>query len=427
MRSKIIVICLSVSCYVGAKLSGYINPNPVQPNECVFNTVFGEVDLDETLTFETPSTIQSSIKEGLDWLEDAQHPDGGWGAGFHANQREMDPHKVPADPATTAMVAMSLLRTGSTPHVGPYAKQLEQATAFLLAAVENARPDQAITNLTGTQIQNKLGTNIDLVLSTQYLSNLLEVLPKDDKNYERIFSVLNKSVDMIQMNMDADGRAKGAGWAGVLQSAFASNALESAEANGAWVDKGKLAQSQAYQRSNYDPVTNKVETRDGAGVMLYAVSGSVRANAKDARKAKEIIERNAGSGVLDEIIVSYENLKKVGLSEDEALKLSSANEVYNAAKIKAQDKDVLSGFGNNGGEEFMSFLQTGESLIINNDDSWKKWYDQVSANLTAIQNDDGSWNGHHCITSPVFCTATCLMILSINNDLEALMARGKDE
>ena len=72
----------------------------------------------------------------------------------------------------------------------------------------------------------------------------------------------------------------------------------------------------------------------------------------------------------------------------------------------------------------MSFLQTGESLIINKDHSWRNWYDATTSRLVSIQNNDGSWNGHHCITSPVFCTATALLILSVNNDIEALVAQG---
>lgn len=84
------------------------------------------------------------------------------------------------------------------------------------------------------------------------------------------------------------------------------------------------------------------------------------------------------------------------------------------------NKEVISGFGNNGGEEFLSFLQTGESMIVNQDEEWKKWYDDVSGRIMSIQNNDGSWNGHHCITSPVFCTATCLMILTVENDIKKL-------
>jgi hypothetical protein len=42
----------------------------------------------------------------------------------------------------------------------------------------------------------------------------------------------------------------------------------------------------------------------------------------------------------------------------------------------------------------------------------------------AIQNNDGSWEGHHCITSPVFCTATALLILSIQEDMDKTDPRG---
>jgi hypothetical protein len=85
----------------------------------------------------------------------------------------------------------------------------------------------------------------------------------------------------------------------------------------------------------------------------------------------------------------------------------------------------MSGFGNNGGEEFLSYLQTGESMVIGNDAGWTSWYDNMSGRLLAIQNQDGSWNGHHCITSPVFCTATCLLILAITNDIDKLSKTGK--
>ena len=82
---------------------------------------------------------------------------------------------------------------------------------------------------------------------------------------------------------------------------------------------------------------------------------------------------------------------------------------------------MIAGFGNNGGEEYLSYLMTGESLIVSGDNEWKKWYDQTTGRLLQIQNNDGSWNGHHCITSPVFCTATCLLILSIDKDIDFLI------
>ena len=74
-----------------------------------------------------------------------------------------------------------------------------------------------------------------------------------------------------------------------------------------------------------------------------------------------------------------------------------------------------------GGEEFMSFLMTGESILMQGGDDWKKWYDMMSGKLLSIQTKDGSWQGHHCITSPVFCTATCILILSIHKDMQFSM------
>ena len=164
----------------------------------------------------------------------------------------------------------------------------------------------------------------------------------------------------------------------------------------------------------------------GAGVVLYSVTGSARASAKEARKVKEEIQRAKRDGRLAESAApSAENLRKIGYAEGEALKHATAYEVYESAKVEAQRDDVISGFGNNGGEEFLSYLQTGESMIIGKDYSWKNWYDNTSGRLIKIQNNDGSWNGHHCITSPVFCTATCLLILSVNNDVEKLLKQGE--
>ena len=36
----------------------------------------------------------------------------------------------------------------------------------------------------------------------------------------------------------------------------------------------------------------------------------------------------------------------------------------------------------------------------------------MAQNLTRIQNGDGSWTGHHCITGRTFCTAAALLVLT---------------
>lgn len=398
----------------------------VPPKGCVFRTVMGEESSDSSFIYKTPGKVLSSMTRGLAWIVEAQNANGGWGAGSHSRQDVTNPHAVQTDPATTSMVAMALVRSGSTLTTGKNSAQVKKALNYLLETIEKSAPSHPnITELTGTQIQTKLGANIDVVLTAQFLSDVIQHASHDEILKRRIEKALDVCVSKIQKAQDPNGSTAGAGWAGVLQSSFATNALEAAEANGAKVDKKALDKSREFQKKNYDPSSGSVNTDMGAGVVLYSVTGSARASAKEARKVKEELARAKAEGRVDAAApVNAESLEKMGYDKDDALKLSTAYNVYESAKVQAQREDVMSGFGNNGGEEFLSYLQTGESMIIGKDESWKKWYDNMSGRLLNIQNSDGSWNGHHCITSPVFCTATCLLILSVNNDLEKLVKQG---
>jgi hypothetical protein len=400
---------------------------PFVPKGCVFRTVFGEESSDSSFRFKTPQRVEASLSRGLDWIVRAQNQYGGWGAGSHARQEVMDPRAVPADPATTSMVAMALLRSGNTLTKGEYSQSLRKALDYLLKAVETSAPDNnTITTETGTQIQTKLGQNIDVILTTQFLTNMTDHVAHDAALKGRVKKALDQCVQKIQRNQESDGSIRGAGWAGVLQSSLANNALESAQAKGIAVDDKALEKSRDYQKGNYDAKTGESKTDMGAGVVLYSVTGSARASAKEARKVKEEMEKAKKDGRLNPAApATAENLQRIGFARDEAMKYSTAYEVYESAKVQSQREDVMDGFGSNGGEEFLSYLQTGESMIINKDNTWQNWYDNISGRLVHIQNNDGSWNGHHCITSPVFCTATCLLILSVNEDIDKLTELGK--
>jgi hypothetical protein len=398
----------------------------VPPKGCVFRTVMGEESSAFNSAYKTPEKVQTSIDRGLSWIAAAQNKNGGWGAGSHSRQDIRDPHAVGADPATTAMVSMALLRSGTTLSKGQYSQQLRRALNYLLESTERSSSDSYnITDQTGTQIQTKLGANIDVILAAQFFTNVLDHVGHDIALKQRVQKSLNVCVEKIQRAQDGNGNIVGAGWAGVLQSSFAANALESAQAKGADVDEDKLDRFRDAQKNNYDAKTGDVKTDMGAGVVLYSVSGSARASAKEARRVEEEISKAKRDGRLAQSApASAENLEKIGFNKDDAMKYSTAYEVYQSAKVAAQRDEVMDGFGSNGGEEFLSYLQTGESMVIGKDSAWKNWYDNISGRMLNIQNNDGSWNGHHCITSPVFCTATSLLILSINNDIEQLTAIG---
>jgi hypothetical protein len=397
---------------------------PADPNGCVFKTVFSEENSDSDFVFKTPAKVSFAIDEALEWMAKAQLNNGGFGAGTHSHQDVMNPHSVTADPATTAMVSMALLRSGSTLSKGQFANNLKRALEYLLVQVEESGDNEYnITNLTGTQPQVKLGQNIDVVLTSQFFTNLMDCLQGNAVLKDRVVKCNNKCLVKIQKSMADNGSVRGAGWAGVLQSSFATNALETAQDKGLKVDDEKLKQAKTYQKNNFDVTTNKVATEDGAGVMLYSLSSTARSSAKEAREAKEYAAKAKKEGKISSEEPTVDNLVKSGMSESEALRYGTAYKINRAANQQAQQEDVMDGFGSNGGEEFLSYLQTGEGLIMSKDRDWKKWYGNVSGRLVKIQNDDGSWNGHHCITSPVFCTATALLILSVNNDVQQLMAK----
>jgi hypothetical protein len=52
-----------------------------------------------------------------------------------------------------------------------------------------------------------------------------------------------------------------------------------------------------------------------------------------------------------------------------------------------------------------------ENLVGQGGAAWEKWDGQMARNLSRVQNGDGSWTGHHCITGRTFCTAAALLVL----------------
>ncbi len=392
---------------------------------CIMKTILG-IDTSEEgkliSTFKTPETVELSVKRGLEWIGKAQAPDGGWGAGTHSRQDIIDPHAVTSDPATTSLVAMALLRTDNTLENGANSENLKKSLNFLLKLTEECPDNQPyLTILTNTQPQIKLGRNIDVILTAQFFTNILRYQLNNEGIKKRIEKALDKCVARIQQGQDEDGSWRDGGWAPVLQSALANNALESAGEVGRKIDSSVLSRGYKYQNGNFDASTNSVVTDKAAGVMLYGLSSTTRASAKESRRAKDIVEKAKKEGKIKDNNVNEENLRAAGVATTDAKELMTAYSINKSSQVQAQRDDVLAGFGNNGGEEFMSFLMTGESLLMQGGNDWKKWYDGTTGKLINIQNNDGSWNGHHCITSPVFCTATCLLILSIHNDMQFLM------
>jgi len=368
-----------------------------------------------------PRPLPDFVKKGLDWLARMQFENGGWGAGAHARQDVRDPRAVQVDPATTAFAATAFLRSGNTLTEGAYRDNVRKAVAYLLDLVEAAPEDGVrISDATGTQPQVKLGEHIDLAMTVQLFTQVLPHTEHDAALRGRVANALETCVTKLTRAQDADGswNSRG-GWAGVLQSAMANSALEMAEVQGVAVDQAVLERSRRYQKDNLDEASGAVRTESAAGIALYSIASNQRATSKEAREAEQKIAEGLQAGHLDlapatplEEAVSEDNLRKLGYDDDDAQRLAEAYRKNKAASRMMQDDDVLSGFGNNGGEEYLSYMMTSESLAADNGEEWDAWYQKMYGRLGKIQNADGSWSGHHCITSPVFCTAAVILTMT---------------
>lgn len=366
--------------------------------------------------------IAPFVNKGLDWLADAQHESGGWGAGSHSAQNIRDPHQVQTDPATTAFTAMVFLRVGSTPTTGKYSEHLRRATEYLVSAVNEAQVEgAAITSIKGTQPQRKLGHFIDTSMTLQFLSRVLSTIPEGNPLQEQVDKALDKCLAKLQNSQQQNGSWGGGSWAGVLQSSVGCSALEFAKAAGKVVDEDVLKRARGHQKDNFDVESGRSDARDSAGVELYAFAGSQRAAASEAGAAIRLLETGIASGKLPEgAPCTAENLIVLGVETARAQTLVDSFNMNNAQILQLDNDQLLAGFGNNGGEEFLSYMLTSESLVLQGGDAWPVWKQKLHSRMEKIQISNGSWTGHHCITSPVFCTAAVLQSLTADRDAELL-------
>ena len=154
-------------------------------------------------------------------------------------------------------------------------------------------------------------------------------------------------------------------------------------------------------------------SRGDAGVPLYGFSNR-SASLNEAVNTSKLTEKMAREVLGDKN--SSEKDKKN--AQEEIVRLGKVREAHkvavNAVIDQLSDKSFVQGFGSNGGEEFLSYLNIGETLVAKGGPEWEKWDRSMTQNLNRIQNKDGSWSGDHCITGRIFCTASALMVLMVD-------------
>jgi len=320
-----------------------------------------------------------NVDKAIHWLVSVQGNDGGWGQDGGETSFVRTAERLESngnDVANTAVATLALVHAGKS----EYRSNIKRGVDFILRSVEDSRADGlAVTRITGTQIQRKLGPFIDTFLTSTLLSELDGAMG-DPQSNQRVRRALDKVVRKIEANQEQDGSWNiSGGWAPILGTSMASRSLDAAKQKGVRVDDGKLAKVDAYTRQ----AQASARPEASAGVALYQ-----------------------GAQALEQ------------MSRTEADRKKNAREIR-AVTTQLADAKFVNGFGSMGGEEFFSYLNISDSLRRTGGDEWTRWNSQIKTQLVRMQNDDGTWAGHHCITGRVAVTSAAVMTLLAEKDLAA--------
>ena len=358
-----------------------------------------------------PKPLSEKVQKGLDWLIEHQLENGGFGQGEEARGMRSGPGelKEKANVADTCIAMQALLRSGSTPTRGPYSAALQRALDFVLSEIEAADADSlSVTSVQGTRVQGKLGPHIDTFLASAILAEI-DGRVADEIERERLDSGLRKVLHKIEHNQQQDGSWGGGGWAPALAQSVASKGLNRAAMNGFKVDAQVLDNIAQQAERSVGANTGGLAAEGSAGVALYAGSsnlGKLQDTVTTYRQRENGLREAAKSAPTEsERAQAKDELKRFEAAE------TALNQVQDAVVERMDDEQFIAGFGSNGGEEFLSYMNIGESLVQKGDQTWTEWDLSMTGNLERIQNADGSWSGHHCITGRTFCTSTALLVL----------------
>ena len=429
----------------------------------------------EMRTAVNPKPISGSVKRGLEYLIKTQQEDGGWnqGGGWRVNTSgsgrvEGANVEDPSDVGNTCFALLALIRAGSTPTAGDHKDAVRKGLKFILTRVEKADKDSLyVTDVRGTQLQSKIGPYVDTFLVNLVLA---ELKGKAGDEEGRLTACLEKTMTKIVKHQTADGGFAGnGGWAPVLSLAICNKGIARAKQNGVVVDDRVLAR--AFEQSRVAAGQPAAVAAAPAGTAPAATptgpaapgtsvpaappaSGAAaggRASGATALRAAPGPAAGFAGGLGvgmpgDAGVTLYRFGQAAGNTQDivNGLRVDGARarEVLKDAKASKADKDkaeqklaelqkaegenekvqkqlgenvknqqFVAGFGSNGGEEFLSFLNISEALVVKGGKEWEEWDTKMTQGMEKAQDKDGSWAGHHCITGKTFCTAGALLVL----------------
>ena len=353
---------------------------------------------------EPPVSTRSAAeaaRSGVDWLASVQGNNGGWGqdggeTSFVRAGENLESNGN--DLANTAVAVLALVKAGHTPDSGKHRAVARRGLEFVLHQVE-ASPEEglAVSSITGTQIQRKLGPFIPTFLTARLLAEIDGEM-KDPKLNARVRAGLQKCVRKIEQNQQSDGSWNvSGGWAPILGTSMASRSLAIAKDKKVEVSHMVLARVDDYTKRSAKHLSTPADAGTFGGFAGGAPSRSVESVlAADASSAGIALYK--GAQVLEQLSRTEEDRER------------NADEIAAVTGQLANGRFVR-GFGSMGGEEFFSYLNISDSLRRTGGEEWESWDGKIKTQLVRMQNEEGSWAGHHCITGRVAVTSAAVLTL----------------
>jgi len=402
----------------GPQRVGSVPAKPVEPGTDPAARPGGEPQVVEPAPVEEPRVagkakpLSDTVKRGLAWLASAQLQSGGWGQGDEARQlRSGEPGAGIANVADSSVALLAFLRAGHAPRAGTeHAKTVERGIGFVLSQIEESDNDSIyVSSVRGTRVQLKIGQYVDTFASLMVLTEAKGQM-RDPASNARLDAALKKVIRKVERNQRDNGSWDDKGWAPVLSQALAAKGLNRAAQAGATVSRQVLERVEAQAKGG------DMKAHGSAGVGLYgdaASSANIRDDA-ETKKAKATELKNRAKQAPKPMAQSPDVPTKAQIDAAEAEATAASKAAYDSERAltaRLSDQRFIAGFGNNGGEEYLSYLLISETLFQTGGAEWQRWDDAITKLVGKVQNEDGSWVGQHCITGRTFCTAAALLVL----------------
>ena len=282
--------------------------------------------------------------------------------------------------ADTCIAVLALIRSGSTPREGLYRDAIVKGVRYVRLQVDESDSQSiAVTRVQGTRVQQKLGPNIDTFLASILLAEVKGRMP-DEASEKAADLALHKVLGKIERHQKQDGSFDGQGWAPILAQAMCGKGINRARAGRrtrlrhGFGSGGERCDSWP-SRHQSPPRVRSPGCRDRYAIQLPAMGRDDGGGMMGGSAGVELYSRAASVGVLQDSVNTQQGrrLKHCATRPPNPRMRRSATEakeklaqIADAEKVQQQaqaavvarldDKQFVAGFGSNGGEEFLSYM-----------------------------------------------------------------------